>query len=381
MPRDLLDTLDLFLAAATDSSLWSTAMDAVVEATGAYGAALFPIRSQLPNFPRSRSLEPATDPYLRNGWIHRDEGRTGKDIEKKGVTTEFDFITPDEIACHSYYRDFLARHRLRWLAGVKVEAGEDLWYLSIQRTIDEGPFSSSEQQSLAAFSEQLAGVAGLARAIRIAWAEGALAAFEATETAVALTDCRGEVWRVNPSAETLFGPDLHILNRRLISADQDATAALDRALAELLWTPEAAARGLTVQFPRKDKRPILLYPLRLPKVTSDAFSPCQLVTVLIDLDKRARPSECDLRACFGLTAAEARLARQIVSGDDLIAICNKSKVARETARAQLRSIFAKTGVHRQSELVALLSNITKLQVPRVRPCEPSVAPIGSTRTP
>ncbi|MFY9698787.1 MAG: helix-turn-helix transcriptional regulator [Rhodoplanes sp.] len=381
MPRDLGDALDLFLAAATDSSLWSTAMDAVVEATGAYGAALFPIRSPLPNFPRSRSLEPATDPYLRNGWIHGDEGRAAKDVEQKGVTTEFDFSTPDEIACHSYYRDFLARHKLRWLAGVKVGAGEDLWYLSIQRTIDQGPFSSSEQQGLVAFSERLAGVAGLARAIRIAWAEGALTAFEATETAVVLSDCRCEVWRVNPSAETLFGPDLHILNRRLISADQDATAALDRALSELLWVPAAAATRRPIKLPRQNKRPILAYPIRLAPVTSDAFSPCQAIVVLIDLKKRARPPECDLRACFGLTAAEASLAIQIVSGDDLIAICNKSKIARETARAQLRSIFAKTGVHRQSELVALLSNITKLQVARVRPCEPSVAPIGSTRTP
>jgi DNA-binding CsgD family transcriptional regulator len=358
----LSNALDLFLAAASDSSLWSAAMDTVAEATGAYGAALFPIRCQLPNFPRSRSLEPATDPYLRNCWIHRDEGRAAID-EKKEALQPSSIVAPDEITCHPYYREFLAPHGFCWFAGVKVEAGEDLSYLSILRTSDQGPFSLSEQQTLAAFSERLAGVAGLARAIRVARAEGALAAFEAGETAVVLFDCRGEVWRVSPSAETLLGPDLNILNRRLISADRDATAALDRALSELLWVPGPAARRRLVQLPRQNKRPILAYPVRLPPVTSDPFSPCQTIVVLIDLEKRVRPAEGDLRACFDLTAAEASLAMRMAGGEDLIAICNKSGIARETARAQLKSIFAKTGAHRQSELVALLGNLAKLRPP------------------
>ena len=34
-----------------------------------------------------------------------------------------------------------------------------------------------------------------------------------------------------------------------------------------------------------------------------------------------------------------------------------SKMTRATARAQLRAVFAKTGVHRQSELVALCARL------------------------
>ena len=333
-------------------------MDTVAESTGAYGVALFPLRGQLPNFPCSSSLE-RTKTCLRNSSIHRHEG----DIERKGVTTECDFIAPDEIARYPYYREFLAPHGLRWFVGFNVEVGEDLWYLSVWRTIDQGPFSPNEQQRLAAFSERLAGIAGLARAIRAAGAEGALAAFEASKTAVVLSDCRGEIWRVNPSAKRLFGPDLKILNRRLISADQDGAAALDHALSELLWAPGAAARGRLVKLPRQDKRPILAYPVRLPAVTWDAFSPCQALIMLIDLEKHTPPRECDLRACFGLTIAEARLAIQIAGGKSLTAICNDSGITLGTARAQLRSVFAKTGAHRQLELVMLFVNLATLAVP------------------
>ena len=298
-------------------------MDAVAEAMGAYGAALFPLRGQVPNFPHSRSLEPLRYALVGNGWIGHGEECAAIDIERIGFQSKIDFIAPPEIARYPYYQAFLAPHGLRWFTGKEVKTGGDQWYLSVQRTIDQGPFSLGEQEGLVALSEPLAIAVIFAHALWVARTEGALAAFEANGTAVVLFDHRGEVLRVNPSARRLFGPDLNILNRRLISADRDAAAAFDRALAELIWTPGAAARGPTIQFPRKNKRPIIVHPLRLPEVTSNAFSLCQAVAVLIDLDKRARPSECDLRACLGFTAAEASLAVQIACGENITAICKK----------------------------------------------------------
>src|SRR4051812_24609566 len=61
-----------------------------------------------------------------------------------------------------------------------------------------------------------------------------------------------------------------------------------------------------------------------------------------------------LRKYFGLTAAEARLAVRLASGDTLTTAASESTVARETAHNQLKAVFAKTNTHRQSELVALL---------------------------
>jgi DNA-binding CsgD family transcriptional regulator len=97
--------------------------------------------------------------------------------------------------------------------------------------------------------------------------------------------------------------------------------------------------------------------MRLRGITTDALSPCQALLVLIDLEQRSRISDTLLRACFKLTAAEAKLAVRIASGTDLDAASEKLRITRATARAQLRSIFAKTGVHRQSELVVLLSKL------------------------
>jgi DNA-binding CsgD family transcriptional regulator len=64
-----------------------------------------------------------------------------------------------------------------------------------------------------------------------------------------------------------------------------------------------------------------------------------------------------LMRIFSLTPAEARLAALMVEGKSLEAAAEKLAVKRETARNQLKAIFAKTETNRQGQLVALLSSL------------------------
>lgn len=61
-----------------------------------------------------------------------------------------------------------------------------------------------------------------------------------------------------------------------------------------------------------------------------------------------------LRERFGLTAAEERLATGLARGASLSATAEALGISYQTGRSQLKAIFAKLNVHRQSELVALL---------------------------
>jgi DNA-binding CsgD family transcriptional regulator len=62
-----------------------------------------------------------------------------------------------------------------------------------------------------------------------------------------------------------------------------------------------------------------------------------------------------LRTCLGLTPAEAKLPGS--SGAELKAVADELGVTHETARNQLKAVFAKTETHRQPRLVALLARI------------------------
>lgn len=61
-----------------------------------------------------------------------------------------------------------------------------------------------------------------------------------------------------------------------------------------------------------------------------------------------------LVALFGLTPAEAKLALELVKGRSLEQSATILDIRYNTARAHLRSIFAKTGVTRQAELVRVV---------------------------
>jgi DNA-binding CsgD family transcriptional regulator len=331
-------------------------MDAVAAATASAGALLLPLRGRSPGVPFSLRIASAVEAYVSEGWMLRDERDRGASaMMRRGAYSDLDFTTPDEIARHPYYQDFLARHDLRWFAGVKVEFGEELWCLSIQRTIGQGPFSAAEVRRLARLSDSLASAGALARALGFARADAAVAAFEASGLAVALIDRFGRAFRLNVAAEALLGNDLNVAEGRLKSFDHDATQAFDRALHALFWS--GASLMPPVALPRREKRALLAYPLRPPAICADALAACQAVVVLIDPDERPQPQEAHVRTAFGLSPAEARLAVRLASGERLEHAAEALGVTYETARTELKRVFAKTEVSRQSELVALLSRL------------------------
>lgn len=63
-----------------------------------------------------------------------------------------------------------------------------------------------------------------------------------------------------------------------------------------------------------------------------------------------------VRQLFDLTPAEASIARRLASGLSLEEVAISLDISRNTARAHLRSIFSKSGITRQTELVRLMLN-------------------------
>jgi DNA-binding CsgD family transcriptional regulator len=60
-----------------------------------------------------------------------------------------------------------------------------------------------------------------------------------------------------------------------------------------------------------------------------------------------------VRRLYGLTVAEARVMAALALGGTVDSIAVDHRVSVSTVRSQVRSIFDKTGVNRQSDLVRL----------------------------
>jgi DNA-binding CsgD family transcriptional regulator len=297
--------------------------------------------------------------YIRDRWYERDERHRGVKLMKhRGIVDDLDLFSPDEINRHPYYQEFLAPHRLRWFGGIGISCANDLWCLSIQRTIDQEPFSESEKKQLAKLSKRLSSTVAIASAIGGATAAGALDAFEISGRGAALIDRQGKIFKLNKVAEQLLTGDIRVVKGRLVANDSEASTAFERTLNELLHRPSAALRP-PIAFSRKGRHPVLAYPTRLSSMTRNVLADCQAMVIFVDTEVGPRPPESALQMVFHLTDAEARLAASLASGDALDAASERHGIAKETSRSQLKSIFAKTGCHRQSELVAMLSTFLK----------------------
>lgn|GEM_PF-4410603 len=85
--------------------------------------------------------------------------------------------------------------------------------------------------------------------------------------------------------------------------------------------------------------------------------------LIVDTDDEGRWTGRVLENVYGLTAAEARLAAIVGRGLSPAQAATKLGVAVSTTRTQLLRVFEKMGVHRQTDLVRLVTRLSTLAAP------------------
>jgi DNA-binding CsgD family transcriptional regulator len=98
---------------------------------------------------------------------------------------------------------------------------------------------------------------------------------------------------------------------------------------------------------------LIVKPAPQPRYLDEQHIP-GIVVFISDPDRHTAMAPASLAKLFGLTPAEAAFAVLLGDGLTLDEAAAEQSIARNTARAHLRSIFAKTGVSRQTQLVRLI---------------------------
>src|SRR5580704_7917901 len=215
---------------------------------------------------------------------------------------------------------------------------------------------AKEERILSSFTRRLIEIAA------VAGAHGSVssptAALNAMRLPAIALDQDGFVAEVNAAAEAIFDNDVKIKDRRLFVRDPAARALLKGVIDQLRTSPPlnpSATDPIIVQ--RRDKMPVIV---RIWPFDGAARLPMQEVRALLTLNAlgpKPGPPAAILAKTFRLTPSEAKLACVIARGASPGIAAQELKISRETARNQLKSVFAKTDTHRQSELVALILQV------------------------
>lgn len=159
------------------------------------------------------------------------------------------------------------------------------------------------------------------------------------------------------AAELLAERDGLALNgERLCFGQREQGEEFQRMLQDVLRQqagdgPQLAA---AIRIPRPSGRPDLGLVLKPVPTSEWSEGPRRLAAFISDPQRQVATSRQIIRRLFDFTNAEASLAMQLAQGLSVAEAAEALNVSPHTARAQLKAIFAKTGVGRQAELVRLI---------------------------
>lgn len=192
----------------------------------------------------------------------------------------------------------------------------------------------------------------------------ALFALDVRHVPAAFLDNGGRVFALNRRALALLGTGLRVNNGRLFCDDRHSDAEL-RRIVGVLATPAGSSliEAAPIMVTRPGKRSLLVEILPTARACPEVGSLVVALVVITDLEQQTSVSEGLLRNAFGLTSAEARLAKSLGEGNDLQAASGLLGIASGTARTQLKAVFAKTQTRRQSELISFLYRIQSSRLP------------------
>ncbi len=223
-----------------------------------------------------------------------------------------------------------------------------------ERRFDLGPFAPSTVQRLDPLRPHLARAALIAGRLALEQAHAITEALARLRLPAGVINFSNRLIAANSLLQELVPDILQDRANRVTLTDRRADALLEQALMHL---SRSARGGEVSSIPivgTEGHPPSIIHVVPMRGAARDVFTASSCVLVLTPVSRSEVPSASIVRALFDLTPAEARTAVAIAEGQTLEDFAAQAGMSIYTARAHLRAIFAKIGVSRQADLVALL---------------------------
>jgi len=280
-------------------------------------------------------------------------------MNEERFLTDLDAFALDEIDTIPYYRDFLRPLGLGWCAvtTIDVPTGDPLVFC-IERAFNKGPVQQSAIDTLDYLRPHLARAAALSAQASLSRAQSETLALETIGLAAAVLSDKGRVLAAN----TLFIDEVSGITVSVGDALKFRDRVSEARFSQLMLEKgtEHNIRSASTFILRSDEtaRPQIAHLFPLNGAENDVFAGASMLFYLAPLASHATMPADLLQGMFDLTPAEAKIAKLIGKGNTIFEISAILRIQESTVRVHLKSIFLKTGVKRQSDLVRLTTMTT-----------------------
>lgn len=273
------------------------------------------------------------------------------------VYSSADLVADREFQHTSYYADFCRQAGIFYVVGALLPlAPREQAVIGIHRPRRGGHYDNDDKRQLAALLPHLQRALRLARRLEQAGLvlrcdEAALAS---ARVAAIVLDADLTVLHATDSAAALLKADspLRLRDGRLSAAVGPGSPGLAQLVRAALPGADRPhqARAQALCLPRPGRGPLTLTVAPLPACPG---TPCH-VLLLLHAPEQATVAATVLRQLFGLTPAEADVAKALAEGGSLEQFALARRISMNTVKTHLQRVYAKTATCRQGELVALL---------------------------
>jgi DNA-binding CsgD family transcriptional regulator len=351
--------IDDLYAAALEAAAWDRAMARIARFMNARGQLCVSLNPSTGQAYREQAFgyEPATVVDYHANWAAKDPRILPGLQHPPGIPlTEHDMLPMRPFRCSEFFNEFLVACEVPWVMGVWLhQDASRCTYFSVQGGIDRQPFDDTDRTWMLRLAPHIkrsleiqdrlesANVRALAFSSALEHAtfgtlilDAAGYILDASQDALATLRQAGALMREPGGLYTLRGFAAGLL-RQLLGSAMRAGALNDGSL--------QIGRGA-------GRLPLSLVVVPAPQAMASWFphDACW-IGMLFDPETRVEVSAEVLRSCLQLTAREAQVTALLVGGLSLKEIAVRLGLSFHTVRAQLKSVFLKTGAKSQTELV------------------------------
>jgi DNA-binding CsgD family transcriptional regulator/PAS domain-containing protein len=349
--------------AALVPDLWPSALQSIVDAAGAVGAAYLVWNKRTRRgdlVSQSGPLVGAAADYL--SYYHELDGfRPMVEVSPSGRRLRLSECLPEAVLRRDeMYNDYLLKHGIGDVLAVRLlQSATHTVMLGLHQGTHQAPFAADRMAALQELLEMLGKAARLHTELSGLGSQASLTlrALDHVAAGVIVTDGDGRVIEMNLTAERIARRDDGLTVRQGILSARRVfeNAQLVRFIAAAAEQKTAAAMGRML-VGRRGGRPA--YALTVAPLGAElgVYQRPLAIIFVADPDERS-PSETELAELFGLSPSESRLAVALLAGKRLRDVAVEFGVRITTLRTQLSFILKKVGVERQVDLVRVLSHI------------------------
>src|SRR5262245_19670130 len=268
-----------------------------------------------------------------------------------------------EMRAAPYYQELLSQGFVDIAQMLLVRSPTRLSALGVSRLESVGVFGDREVEIMRLLIPHVRRAVTISNVLDVQAIEKARMAetLDALKLGVVLANEDSRILHANRAAEEMMRGDGPLRDRGCVLRAEGGAASL-----EIRSAIQQAARnesgigktGLAVRLTEEDDAPVVAHvlPLAGGEVRS-RLEPAAVAAVFVNpkVDDAARAQA--VATTFGLTPAETRVLRRMLTGSTVAETAADLGIAPTTARTHLDSVFAKTGVSRQSELIRLAAQI------------------------